>query len=157
MNQRGIVERVQDLCSFVIRFNKKATCPQETWDYWEATVFTSKRWMHFVSDGNAKAVSRYLRRDENLIKHLKEERYTGGKTKIICLGGKFRHILNSSEKVFYGGNTKFTYTVCQWIEVEAVEIGKHIHHKMCGHGGERMGKVWALNDKGKKNTCFFLS
>ena len=28
--------------------------------------------------------------------------------KIICLGGKFKHILNSSEKVFYGGDTKFS-------------------------------------------------
>ena len=32
--------------------------------------------------------------NEHLIKHLKEERYTGGKTKIICSGGKFKHILN---------------------------------------------------------------
>ena len=44
-------------------------------------------------------------RSEDLAVHLKEERYTGGKTKIICSGGKFRHILNSSEKVFYGGDT----------------------------------------------------
>ena len=36
---------------------------------------------------------------------------------------------------------KFNYTACQWIEAEAVKIGKHIHHKMCGHGGERMVKV----------------
>ena len=36
--------------------------------------------------------------------------------KIICLGGKFKHILNSSEKVFYGGDTKFSYTACQWRE-----------------------------------------
>ena len=32
-------------------------------------------------------------RDENLIKHLKEGRYTRGKTKIICSGGQFRCIL----------------------------------------------------------------
>ena len=70
-----------------------------------------------------------------MIKHLKEGRCTGGKTKIICSGGKFRYILNLSEKVFYGGDTKFSYTVCQWIEAEAVKIGKYIHHKMCGHGG----------------------
>ena len=54
-------------------------------------------------------------RNENLIRHLKEERYTGGK-KIICPDGKFRHILNSSQKVFYGGDIKFSYTACQWIE-----------------------------------------
>ena len=42
-------------------------------------------------------------RNENLTRHLKDERCTGGKTRIICSGGKFKHILNSSEKVFHGG------------------------------------------------------
>ena len=69
-------------------------------------------------------------RDKNLIKHLKDERCTGGKTKVICSGVKFRHILNSSEKVFYGGDTKFSYTACQW-------IGAETH----SHGGERMVNV----------------
>ena len=27
---------------------------------------------------------------------------------------------------------------------------------MCGHGGERMAKVWVLNDKGKKEPVSFL-
>ena len=85
-------------------------------------------------------------RNENLIRHLKDERCTGGKTKIIWSGGRFKHILNSSEKVFYGGDTKFSYDVCQWIEAQDIERGKHIHHKMCGHGGERMVTVWVLND-----------
>ena len=85
-------------------------------------------------------------RNEYLTRHLKEERCTGGKTKIICSGGKFTHISNSSEKVFYGGDTKFSYTACQWIEAQVIEIGKHIHHKMWGHGGERMVKVWVLID-----------
>ena len=83
-------------------------------------------------------------------------RCTGGKTKIMCLDGKFKPILNSSKKVFYGGDTKFSYTACQWIEAQAIETGKHIHHKMCGHGGERMAKVWILNDKGKKEPVSFL-
>ena len=52
-------------------------------------------------------------RDKNLIKDLKEERCTGGKTKFISAGGKFRHIFNSFEKVFYGDDTKFSYTACQ--------------------------------------------
>ena len=81
-------------------------------------------------------------RDQNLIRHLKEERCTGGKTKIICSAGKSKHILNSSEKMFYGGNTKFSYAACQWSEAQAIEAGKHIHHKMWGHGGERMVNVW---------------
>ena len=91
-----------------------------------------------------------------MTRHLKEERCTGGKAKIICSGGKFRHILNLPEKVFYGGDTKFSYTACQWIEAQAIETGKHIHHKMCGHGGERMVKVWVLNDKGEKEPVTFL-
>ena len=63
---------------------------------------------------------------------LKEMRCTGGKTKVICSGGKFRHL---SEKVFYGGDKKFSCTACQWIGVDAVKIGEHIHHKMCELGG----------------------
>ena len=86
--------------------------------------------------------------------HLKEERRTGGK-KIITSGGKFKHILNSSEKMFYGGDIKLSYTACQWIEAQAIEKVKHIHHKMCGHGGERMMTVWVLNDK-DENESFLV-
>ena len=67
-----------------------------------------KRW-------ECKGSRQIFTRDENLIRHPKEERCTRGK-KIICLGGKFKYILNSSEKVFYGGDTKFSYTACQWSE-----------------------------------------
>ena len=77
------------------------------------------------------------------------------KTKIFCLGGKFKHILNSSEKVFYGGDTKFGYTARQWNEALTIETGKHIHHKMYGHGGERMVTVWVLNGKGEKDPASF--
>ena len=45
-------------------------------------------------------------RNEKLIRPLKEERCTGGKTKIICSGGKFKHILNSCEKASYGRDTR---------------------------------------------------
>ena len=41
-------------------------------------------------------------------------------------------------------------------EAQAIETSKHIHHKMCGHGGERMVKVWVLNDKSKKEQASFL-
>ena len=97
-----------------------------------------------------------FKQKEDLTVHLKEERCIGGKTKIIWSGGKFKHILHSSERVFYGGDTKFNYAACQWIEAQAIETGKHIHHKMCGHGGERMVKAWVLNDKGEKEAAFFL-
>ena len=38
----------------------------------------------------------------------------------------------------------------------AIEAGKHIIHKMCGDGGERMVNVWVLNDKCKKTPASFL-
>ena len=76
-----------------------------------------KRWMYIASDG----CRQIFTRNENLIRHLKDERCTGGKTKIICSGGKFKHILNLPEKVFYGGSTKFSYTACQWTEAQAIE------------------------------------
>ena len=94
--------------------------------------------------------------NHNLIRHLKEENCTGGKTKIICPDSKFRHILNSSAKVLYGDDTKCSYTACQWTETQAIETSKHIHHKMCGHGGERTVKVCVLSDKGKKEPVSFL-
>ena len=59
--------------------------------------------------------------------------------------------------MFCGGDTKFSYTACQWIEAEAIEAGKHIHHQTCGHGGERMVTVWVLSDKGEKEPVSFWS
>ena len=103
-----------------------------------------------------KGCSQIFMRNENLIRRLKKEKFAGGETKIICSGGKFKHILNSSEKVFYGGDTKLSYTACQWTEAKAIETSKHIHHKMCGNGGESMVKVRVLNDKDKKNPVSFL-
>ena len=49
--------------------------------------------------------------------------------------------MNSSEKVFYGGYTKFSYAACQWIEKQSELTGKHIHHALCVHGGEFYAEV----------------
>ena len=103
-----------------------------------------------------KGCKQIFTRNENLIRHLKEERRTGGKTKIICSGGKFKHMLNSSEKVLYGDDKKFNYTACQWVEAQAMETGKHIHHKMYGHGGEHMVKVRVLNEKVEKPLVWLM-
>ena len=58
--------------------------------------------------------------------------------------------------MFYGGDTKFSYTACQCIEAEAIETGKHIRHKMCGHGAVHMVETKVLNGKGKKEPTSFL-
>ena len=50
---------------------------------------------------NCKGCRQIFTRNEDPARHLQYEKCTGGKTKIIRLGGKFKHILNSSEKVFY--------------------------------------------------------
>ena len=75
---------------------------------------------------------------DHLNQHLNDGSCNGGKTKIICNGRKFRRILTKSEKVFYGGKQNFSYSACQWIEHMSSTIGKHIHHALCGHGGERV-------------------
>ena len=75
-------------------------------------------------------------RYDNYNRHVTGGTCDGGKTKLICPGGKFERIMNSSEKVFYGGNTNFSYAACQWIEKQSELIGEHIHHALCGHGGE---------------------
>ena len=74
-------------------------------------------------------------RHDNYNRHITSGTCDGGKTKLLCPGGKFERI-NSSEKVFYGGNTNFSYVAAQWIEKQSELIGKHIHHALCGHGGE---------------------
>ena len=46
-----------------------------------------KRW-------ECKGCRQIFTRNNDLTRHLKEERCTGGKTKIVSLGGKFKYILN---------------------------------------------------------------
>ena len=79
---------------------------------------------------------------DNYNRHVTSGTCSGGKTKLICPGEKFERIMNSSEKVFYGGCTKFSYAACQWIEKQSELTGKHIHHALCGHGGEFYVEVW---------------
>ena len=75
-------------------------------------------------------------RHDNYNRHITSGTCDGGKTKLLCPGEKFERIMNLSEKFFYGGNTNFSYAACQWIEKQSELIGKHIHHALCGHGGE---------------------
>ena len=75
-------------------------------------------------------------RHDNYNRHMTGGACSGGKTKLICPGGRFERIMNSSEKVFYGGNTNFSYAAAQWIEKQSELTRKHIHHVLCGHGGE---------------------
>ena len=95
----------------------------------------------------------------NYNRHVTGGTCDGGKTKLICPGEKFERIMNSSEIVFYGGNENFSYAACQWIEKQSELIGEHIHHALCGHGGEFSAKIGKkkilLMDMSRKQELFF--
>ena len=86
-------------------------------------------------------------RHDNYNRHITGGTCGGGKTKLICPGEKFERIMNSTEKVFYGGNKKFSYAACQWIEKQSELTGRHIHHALCGHGGEYYVHLYAGKEK----------
>ena len=79
-------------------------------------------------------VCKQLFTQEHDLRRHKENECGGVKTKIICRGKKVKRMASKSEKVFY--DKSFSYAVCQWIEAMSRETGRHIHHTLCGHGGE---------------------
>ena len=88
-------------------------------------------------------------------RHISENQCTGSQPKLIYLGEKLKHIMNSWEKVFYGGNTQFSWKACRWIEHQLELIGQHIHYALCSHGGERcvvINKEGILIDGYNSNT-----
>ena len=89
-------------------------------------------------------------RHDNYNRHVTGGTCGGGKTKLICPGEKFERIMNSTEKVFYGGNKKFSCAACQWIEKQSELIGRHIHHALCGHGGEYYVHLYAGKKKNSR-------
>ena len=70
-------------------------------------------------------------------RHITKRRCNGGRPKLVCSGGKFKHSMNSLEKAFYGRNTQFSWDACRWIECQSELKSRYIHHALCGHGGER--------------------
>ena len=88
-----------------------------------------------------------FKRHDNYNRHVTGGTCGGGKTKLICPGEKFERIMNATEKVFYEGNKKFSYAACQWIEKQSELIGRHIHHALCGHGGEYYVYLYAGKEK----------
>ena len=59
-----------------------------------------------------------------------------GQTKVICPNKCILAPLSTYERAFYpSGRCSFIAT--KWLEWEAKQRGIHIHHALCGHGGER--------------------
>ena len=59
-----------------------------------------------------------------------------GITKIVCQGRKVERPRSNYEAAFYPENTASKASLL-WLENESQKRGVHIHHAMCGHGGER--------------------
>ena len=79
---------------------------------------------------------------KRLLDNKNENKCTGGQTKVICKGQSTSEILSKWKQTFYGSSRrKCSKKACLWIESESLKIGKHIHHALCGHGGERCIKI----------------
>ena len=61
---------------------------------------------------------------------------SGGQTKINCPNKRIRAPASAYERAFYPGN-RCSFIGTKWLEWEAKQRGIHIHHALCGHGGER--------------------
>jgi len=72
------------------------------------------------------------------------ETCNAGKTAIFCPGTKVEAPQTAFEKVMYPKGSASKQAIL-WLEQEAKRRGIHIHHAMCGHGGER----WLPREGGK--------
>ena len=65
------------------------------------------------------------------------ETCSAGETVIWCPGTKVEVPLTAFEKVMYPPKGSASKQAILWLEREAKRRVSHIHHAMCGHGGER--------------------
>ena len=68
--------------------------------------------------------------------HRHSDRCTRGKTEVICPGEIVERPQSAYEKAFYP-KTNASKGSIDWLEYEAEKRNLHIHHALCGHGGER--------------------
>ena len=81
----------------------------------------------------------------NLQRH--HQTCSAGKMAIYCPGTKVEAPQTAFEKVMYP-NTSYSKQALLWLDREAKRRGIHIHHAMCGHGGER----WLPRGGGKMKS-----
>ena len=73
-------------------------------------------------------------RSDNLQRHT--QTCSNGKTVIMCPGEKVEKPQTAYEKAFFPKHYASKASLL-WLEREAKKQKSHIHHAMCGHGGER--------------------
>ena len=64
------------------------------------------------------------------------DRCTKGETQVHCPGAVVERPQSAYEKAFYP-KTNASKGSIDWLEYEAEKRNLHIHHAICGHGGER--------------------
>ena len=74
-------------------------------------------------------------RASDLTRHSKT--CTRGRTNMSCPGNRILAPESAFEKAFYPEGSFGIKATC-WLEYEARQLGIHIHHHRCGHGGERL-------------------
>ena len=109
----------------------KDTLPTINMDLFKGHCFYINKIDVLCQYWECKECKQIFKKSCNLTWHLKEDTCTGGKTKLIYSGRKFKHFLNSSEKVFYGGERGFSYSACQWIEHMSEKTGRYIYIIRC--------------------------
>ena len=75
-----------------------------------------------------------LRKASHLQRHIKT--CTQGRTIIACPNEKVKAPLTVYERKFYN-ESQASQLAIVWLEKTGKQLGIHIHHAMCGHGGER--------------------
>ena len=70
----------------------------------------------------------------NLVRHAST--CSGGQTKINCPNNRNRFPASAYELAFYPDN-RCSFIATKWLKWEAKQRNIHIHHALCGHGGER--------------------
>ena len=70
----------------------------------------------------------------HLQRHIKT--CTQGKTVVDCPNEKVKAPLTNYERTFYDAG-QVSQLAISWLEKTSKQLGIHIHHSMCGHGGER--------------------
>ena len=82
------------------------------------------------------------------------QRCSQGKTITDCPGERVEVPKSSFEKAFFPKNTASQESI-RWLEQEAKQCKIHIHHAMCGHGGERWVDLAPVNGYNPETKTVF--
>ena len=77
-----------------------------------------------------------------------------GKTIIDCLGEKVEALQTAFEKTFYPSHRTAKESL-RWLDQEAKRRKIHIHHAMCGHGGEQWVERVPVDGYNKEKRTVF--